>query len=294
MGNEIMERKEVEAMKKGTKTALIISSMFFIIGIILVIIGIGMGAYNHTDKWSISLGATSNKKNLEETYSGISSIDFDFKSSEVIIQQGDRFHIKAENVSEKFSTYVQGTKWVIKEVGEIKFGFRFGLFGNNQGGKVVITLPKDVNLTSANIQMDVGSVNLAYLDSHSTIIDVDTGQINIENLITQSLETDVDTGGINIYKGQIKHGIFSSDVGKIYFAGHISGNMEVNADVGSVELLLDNSYNNFNYEVSCELGNVIIGEKTFSGIDSDKVISNGAIQSAKLECEVGNIKVEFK
>ena len=95
-------------------------------------------------------------------------------------------------------------------------------------------------------------------------------------------EEDLKSNLLILIKSLIKHEyivkVFSKDEVNYYFTNYLK----------------KHSYNNFNYEVSCELGNVIIGEKTFSGIDSDKVISNGAIQSAKLECEVGNIKVEFK
>ena len=276
-------------MKKKNKLVLICVSLLFI-GAGLIVLGLGMGAYRHKNQWYFSFYQM---ESFEKTYENISNLEFDFETSEVIIQEGEEFHIQAENVAKNFLSYQNGSTWIIKEKSPNFIGVCInGIVGN--GGKVIITIPKDATIQHAKIEMDTGVLTMNHF--HGNVVDVssDVGKIELNTISANTLELDVETGSIQVYDAHIGNGSFDTDVGNLYFEGMIKGNYQVNVDVGSAKLILENSYEDFNYDVDVDMGNVVVGDRDGSLFSTKQRIDNGATKLAILDCDMGNITISFQ
>ena len=131
---------------------------------------------------------------------------------------------------------------------------------------------------------------------HGNVVDVssDVGKIELNTISANTLELDVETGSIQVYDANIGNGSFDTDVGNLYFEGMIKGNYQVNVDVGSAKLILENSYEDFNYDVDVDMGNVIVGDRDGSLFSTKQRIDNGATKLATLDCDMGNITISFQ
>ena len=49
----------------------------------------------------------------------------------------------------------------------------------------------------------------------------------------------------------------------------------------------------YNYEISCGAGEIVIGEKVYRGIKPEEKINNNAQKLINIECNVGEITVDF-
>ncbi|MBQ9593796.1 MAG: hypothetical protein IJR36_07980, partial [Lachnospiraceae bacterium] len=54
------------------------------------------------------------------------------------------------------------------------------------------------------------------------------------------------------------------------------------------------AYEDYNYQVDVNLGNVIIDENSFAGLSSEKTIENGAACTVSVEVNAGNLDISFE
>lgn len=63
---------------------------------------------------------------------------------------------------------------------------------------------------------------------------------------------------------------------------------QINVELGGVE-------NEYNYDVKCGVGNVLIGTTSYSGLGTTQdVKNNGATKDIKVDCGVGEVKIQFE
>ena len=70
--------------------------------------------------------------------------------------------------------------------------------------------------------------------------------------------------------------------------------LEINIAAGNVNITLDGAKDDFNYNLSCALGNIVLGKtESDSGFDNNCVIKNNAKNDVAINCAAGNIEVYF-
>ena len=52
-------------------------------------------------------------------------------------------------------------------------------------------------------------------------------------------------------------------------------------------------YEEYNYEIPCGTGEIVIGEEVYYGIKPEEKINNNAQKLINIECNVGDITVDF-
>ena len=64
--------------------------------------------------------------------------------------------------------------------------------------------------------------------------------------------------------------------------------------IGQISLTMDGCENDYNYDISCEVGEIVCGDRHYSGIGHDDYVNNGAGKEMSLECGIGQIKIDFR
>ena len=70
--------------------------------------------------------------------------------------------------------------------------------------------------------------------------------------------------------------------------------MEADCGVGEIDINLKGQEEDYDYEVSCGVGDVKIGSHSYSALGNDKNIDNNADNTITLDCGVGQIRVMFQ
>ena len=284
-------------MKKGTKGMLIAAGAFAVAGIGFCIGGISVAAVetggNVFDQAGqllqdndYPLAGLIHWGNVQYHSSDIdwdaldgNTVDMDFASDleislkydELLIQEydGDKIRVNVANDTKN--------DVVVKET----------------SGKITITDTRSGNVKKKKqIKVIVPSGK----DFDTVSLGVDMGTIDLEcDLKVQELSVEVGAGEFSGY-GNITAAYCDLQVG----AGTIDIDQldiqKLNADcsAGEIDMVVTGKEKDYNYDLSCGMGEINLEDSEYSGIGIEKNISNeGARKDMVLECGMGEIDVEF-
>lgn len=284
-------------MKKGTKGMLIAAGAFAVAGIGLCIGGISVAAVetggNVFDQAGQLLqdndyplaglihwgNAQYHSSDIDWDALDGNTVDMDFASDleislkydELLIQEydGDKIRVNVANDAKN--------DVVVKET----------------SGKITITDTRSGNVKKKKqIKVIVPSGK----DFDTVSLGVDMGTIDLEcDLKVQELSVEVGAGEFCGY-GNITAAYCDLQVG----AGTIDIDQldiqKLNADCGAgeIDMVVTGKEKDYNYDLSCGMGEINLEDSEYSGIGIEKNISNeGARKDMVLECGMGEIDVEF-
>ena len=284
-------------MKKGTKGMLIAAGAFAVAGVGFCIGGISVAAVetggNVFDQAGQLLqdndyplaglihwgNAQYHSSDIDWDALDGNTVDMDFASDleislkydELLIQEYDGDKIRV-NVANDANNDV-----VVKET----------------SGKITITDTRSGNVKKKKqIKVIVPSGK----DFDTVSLGVDMGTIDLEcDLKVQELSVEVGAGEFSGY-GNITAAYCDLQVG----AGTIDIDQidvqKLNADCGAgeIDMVVTGKEKDYNYELSCGMGEIDLENSEYSGLGIEKTISNeGAQKDMVLECGMGEIDVEF-
>lgn len=284
-------------MKKGTKGMLIAAGAFAVAGIGFCIGGISVAAVetggNVFDQAGQLLqdndyplaglihwgNAQYHSSDIDWDALDGNTVDMDFASDleislkydELLIQEydGDKIRVNVANDAKN--------DVVVKET----------------SGKITITDTRSGNVKKKKqIKVIVPSGK----DFDTVSLGVDMGTIDLEcDLKVQELSMEVGAGEFSGY-GNITAAYCDLQVG----AGTIDIDQldiqKLNADcsAGEIDMVVTGKEKDYNYDLSCGMGEINLEDSEYSGIGIEKNISNeGARKDMVLECGMGEIDVEF-
>ena len=284
-------------MKKGTKGMLIAAGAFAVAGIGLCIGGISAAAVetggNVFDQAGqllqdndYPLAGLIHWGNVQYHSSDIdwdaldgNTVDMDFASDleislkydELLIQEydGDKIRVNVANDAKN--------DVVVKETsGKITItDTRSGNVKKKKQIKVIVPSGKDFDTVSLGV--DMGTIDLECdLKVQELSVEVGAGEFSgYGNITAANCDLQVGAGTIDI--DQI-------DVQKL------------NADCGAgeIDMVVTGKEKDYNYDLSCGMGEIDLEDSEYSGLGIEKNISNeGARKDMVLECGMGEIDVEF-
>ena len=284
-------------MKKGTKGMLIAAGAFAVAGIGFCIGGISVAAVetggNVFDQAGQLLqdndyplaglihwgNAQYHSSDIDWDALDGNTVDMDFASDleislkydELLIQEydGDKIRVNVANDAKN--------DVVVKET----------------SGKITITDTRSGNVKKKKqIKVIVPSGK----DFDTISLGVDMGTIDLEcDLKVQELSVEVGAGEFSGY-GNITAAYCDLQVG----AGTIDIDQldiqKLNADCGAgeIDMVVTGKEKDYNYDLSCGMGEIDLENSEYSGLGIEKTISNeGAQKDMVLECGMGEIDVEF-
>lgn len=284
-------------MKKGTKGMLIAAGAFAVAGVGFCIGGISVAAVetggNVFDQAGqllqdndYPLAGLIHWGNVQYHSSDIdwdaldgNTVDMDFASDleislkydELLIQEydGDKIRVNVANDAKN--------DVVVKET----------------SGKITIT---DTHSGNVKKKKQIKVIVPSGKDFDTVSLGVDMGTIDLEcDLKVQELSVEVGAGEFSGY-GNITAAYCDLQVG----AGTIDIDQldiqKLNADcsAGEIDMVVTGKEKDYNYDLSCGMGEINLEDSEYSGIGIEKNISNeGARKDMVLECGMGEIDVEF-
>lgn len=248
-------------MRRSTKILLKITLLFAVIGAAFGIAGFCLGF--ERDQLSEALGKvrggnaffSGKTKNFSEAYTDIDTVKLETGAASCRILPSDdgTWKVAGEDVPSDFEVKAGG--------GTLKISgntHRFLGFGGSGGAGIEIYIPKDAKLK--DMDMDIGA-----------------GKVAMENgslISCEKLTLDVGAGSCTL----------NLDLSK---------DADVECGVGEIVLNLQGKESDFDYAVECGIGSVQIGDTEYSGLGTDKTISNRSKKKIDAQCGVGSIAIDF-
>ena len=194
-----------------------------------------------------------------------SDLEISLKYDELLIQEydGDKIRVNVANDAKN--------DVVVKET----------------SGKITITDTRSGNVKKKKqIKVIVPSGK----DFDTVSLGVDMGTIDLEcDLKVQELSVEVGAGNITAANCDLQVGAGTIDIDQIDV-------QKLNADCGAgeIDMVVTGKEKDYNYDLSCGMGEIDLENSEYSGLGIEKTISNeGAQKDMVLECGMGEIDVEF-
>lgn len=252
-------------------------NIYLIVLTIVTIVCIVIGILNWTSGFS---GWFRSEEDYEDAGSmtivdseAFDSMDLDIDVGDLEIVAGDSYQIQY-NYPKKSEpkVEVENGKLIITQKQKIKRHYY-------QEHKIIITVPKDLEMKSLDLNMDMGGVELANVYAKDLIIEADMGSVDIADSQFKVIDINADMGAITLDNVVFSQGSCDADMGSIELTRASFEKIVCTADMGSIDI--DGSFEDI--EADCSMGSITI---TTTG-DLDKI-------SFDLSADMGDVTVNGK
>ena len=278
-------------MKTFTKIGLSIALISIGLGLGLLLAARGRGSFiRYTPKFS-----------MEDTVKDIRGLDIRMDYGEVFIISGDEFGIEANNLYSKdeLKSNVSNGVWEISQ----KASNVIHLFGYDipislgikkfKTPSIKITLPEEFKAEDITISLDAGRLVAENLHADTAHFNVEAGSLEIDGLVVEEdSKYFVGAGQINLREVDIENIKVKCDVGAVIMKGIVTGDNEIQCNVGTISLDIDDEMDLYSFDIDSDLGNVIINNKRYRNFNNTRD-RNDYKGSFRFNVDVGNIKMNF-
>lgn len=190
--------------------------------------------------------------------------------------------------------YKDGTALKIEEVGSRR-SIR------NDSTRITVQIPADMKernraLNVITIKQNAGDI---YVDTPLTAeeinITVKAGECEVSEKLTayKSFQADVGAGDMELEQVEASRVELTAGVGQISTEEVLADDIYMNCGVGSIEIEAAGTEQDYSYEVKCGVGEVEIGDNSFSGLGNKRKIKNTGSRNIEIDCGVGDVEVYF-
>ncbi len=160
--------------------------------------------------------------------------------------------------------------------------------------EIVVQIPENMYFEEVDMEIGAGIVSIENCKVGEFETAIGAGEVIMEKLEVMELSAEIGAGQLEVTDAVIQNADLDISMGECVFEGTISGDLEANCDMGNLELILTGKEADHDYKVSCAAGNVTIGDFEFAGLATSREIDNNAEGCFDINCNMGNIVVEFE
>lgn len=304
-------------MNKTFKIITIIAAALIGVGILMVGLTFVFGM-NPTHLFDAikHKNISSMDQTVKEELQEFQSISVDTNYQEVVLKEGETFHIAYSYNSEysELSHEIENGTLVITEERKDKVGLSNDLLdiinGTEGVGVIEITYPKQTAFRDVRIVSDMGEVEAENFYSNNLQVAVDLGSIDLKEINVQTLQVRAAAGDVSLSNGSADRAELELDLGSLEtenwntkglvadlsggeadLNGVFLGETNIDCDLGSIELQVLDSKDNYSYQIDVDLGDIHVdGKKVKSGSSVNKNVEN----KIDLNAGAGDIKLNFE
>lgn len=290
-------------MKIKKKLKVIIPAAILVIGIVLAVIGLAMGAKSDYIK---SLELTDFEANVPS--SGVFNLDINVSMADLNIvctNDVNEFNITAENISKQFLDYSTNNN-TFKLRYETKKWYQTTYIPGflHKQGKINIYIPASLEFKDVQVNSRYGSSELSYITAERIFIDCGTDNSSITNLTCDYLKINNKSGDISCMNIDAAAADLILKSGDAEFCNFVSESVKINNKFGDLTL---SGIIKGNCSIVCSMGDV---NATIYGNESDYNFSilNGKISvnnkenlqnkdgkyDFKTDCSMGEVNFTIK
>ena len=141
--------------------------------------------------------------------------------------------------------------------------------------QIYIYIPEGYKLEEVEMNLSAGSLYIEDIHTEDLDIDVDAGEVQVDSFLTNDLT-------------------MNCDMGLIEALGKTLGDADLESGVGEINFTAIGNETDYNYDLNCDIGSIVCGEREFTEIGSEYQIENQSDKTMSIECGVGEVNVQFQ
>lgn len=267
-------------MSRIQKVIKYLAISFAIFLIVSIISSIMYGIISLTNIFSNSDNVT----NLNEVKinNDISSLDIDLSNVNVTIKKGNKF--KIETNSDNINYRVVENNLFINQKDD-------NWFNRKVNSDLIVYVEKNFVFDFVLIENGAGNLEINDLSTNELELDLGAGKVTIDKLtVLKEASIDGGAGEVNISNSSINNLDLDMGIGKVLISSTLTGNSEIDAGIGEVDLNLLDKEDNYKINIDKSIGEIIIdGNK----VDDENSYGNG-LNTIDISGGIGSININFK
>ncbi len=290
-----------------------IAAISAIVGILLIVIGLSLGANKsmYLDSKGVHVGSNDSQLISELNLEKLTDIDIDIDLSNIEFVKSDKYGFEI-----KYYENSSAPTWNV-ENGHLRIDFKhkktyfnLGFFQSSNEAYIKVFLPQDALLNSIQIKTNVGNVDIGNFSSKNVNINTSIGNIKLSRAKIDDFIVKSNTGEVQLDECTISNCNINNNIGKILGTNLKTSNLNIEADVSNVniegeflkktklrtnigEITLTTSKDKefYSYDINTEFGKIKIDNKN----EDTKLISesNNSENNLEITTNTGDITVNF-
>lgn len=265
--------------QKIIKYLAIAFALFLVISIFSIIFGLSreiISSINNDKKESELLEEYTT---ISNNVNNIESFKIDISNDDIEIKEGEKFEVKTNDPDVKF--YHENSKVKIKS--DKTFSWHLS---NSSRGTIIIYLPNEFNISELDLNLGAGKIDIDKIFVETLLMDLGAGTMTAKEInVYEKATINGGAGNINIYSGTINNLNLKLGAGNASIQSDLTGSNTLTTGVGKLNLGLSRSKDNYKFDISKGLGNIILND---FDVSEDILIGDGETK-IKISGAVGNI-----
>ena len=265
--------------QKIIKYLAIAFALFLVISIFSIIFGLSREIIS-------SINSDKKDSKLLEEYTTISNnvnnvetFKIDISNDDIEIKEGEKFEVKTNDPDVKF--YHENSKVKIKT--DKTFSWHLS---NSSRGTIIIYLPNEFNISELDLNLGAGKIDIDKIFVETLLMDLGAGTMTAKEInVYEKATINGGAGNINIYSGTINNLNLKLGAGNASIQSDLTGSNTLTTGVGKLNLGLSRSKDNYKFDISKGLGNIILND---FDVSEDILIGDGETK-IKISGAIGNI-----
>lgn len=265
--------------QKIIKYLAIAFALFLVISIFSIIFGLSreiISSINNDKKDSELLEEYTT---ISNNVNNIESFKIDISNDDIEIKKGEKFEVKTNDPDVKF--YHENS--IVKIKSDKTFSWHLS---NSSRGTIIIYLPNEFNISELDLNLGAGKIDIDKIFVETLLMDLGAGTMTAKEInVNEKATINGGAGNINIYSGTINNLNLKLGAGNASIESDLTGSNTLTTGVGKLNLGLSRSKDNYKFDISKGLGNIILND---FDVSEDILIGDGETK-IKINGAVGNI-----
>ena len=265
--------------QKIIKYLAIAFALFLVISIFSIIFGLSREIISSINSDKKDSKLLEEYTTISNNVNNIESFKIDISNDDIEIKEGEKFEVKTNDPDVKF--YHENSKVKIKT--DKTFSWHLS---NSSRGTIIIYLPNEFNITELDLNLGAGKIDIDKIFVETLLMDLGAGTMTAKEInVYEKATINGGAGNINIYSGTINNLNLKLGAGNASIESDLTGSNTLTTGVGKLNLGLSRSKDNYKFDISKGLGNIILND---FDVSEDILIGDGEAK-IKISGAIGNI-----
>lgn len=265
--------------QKIIKYLAIAFALFLVISIFSIIFGLSREIISSINSDKKDSKLLEEYTTISNNVNNIESFKIDISNDDIEIKEGEKFEVKTNDPDVKF--YHENSKVKIKT--DKTFSWHLS---NSSRGTIIIYLPNESNISELDLNLGAGKIDIDKIFVETLLMDLGAGTMTAKEInVYEKATINGGAGNINIYSGTINNLNLKLGAGNASIESDLTGSNTLTTGVGKLNLGLSQSKDNYKFDISKGLGNIILND---FDVSEDILIGDGETK-IKISGAVGNI-----
>lgn len=241
-------------------------------------------------------------ENFHFSWKDMKKIEIDADYAGILIEEdttGDKENLyidveyRKKNPKRQLKVSMDGNTLKIKDQGTWRIR-------NDESVRITMRVPKELmesgHLKEVKVDQDAGYLHVnTPLTAEEIQLDIGAGECFVAEKITaaKKISAEVEAGQMDLSDLETEKLELSAGIGELFASQVQAEKIEIDCGIGSVEVEVAGRESDYSYEISCDVGNLEVGDHDYSGFGSERTIENPGKKKMKIDCGVGNVDISF-